>query len=414
MKIIKRLKLQHKKLYVSLIVLLCMFSFDDTTATKSDLEIGDNNEPPSSSIRRQRRITLEWNQNKTQHDEIDCSRFENLEQLPPFCWNETTEAPAVRPPTLPDGILPPNPSPVIPPPVLGSTSPQYPNSDTGSIVPANNEIQVAVSMGVLLSPWNSLTETRLSEMGDLVSLVMTILLDRYSPFHVDDDSGNEAVPSETKTDNNNNDRRILLSDTNNQLRLQTQTQTKTQRLQPHAPEAATISSTKNKQQKLAAATSRTDPQKQQHEQRRRRQVTSVNQTTVDDDQIPWPRNASTASLPLENPEHVANLYLGAIIIKKTPLEDEQEIWYGAMVNYTVFWPNTVPISAPILLREITKACAQVLELSIESGHFWKELQLQDDSEKNLVVDDYGKFVRLVCAIRWFCCLTSIYGYHYSC
>ncbi len=108
-------------------------------------------------------------------DEIDCSMFVNLDELPPFCQENQTatdQGSSATGDTGPDSQAPP-------PPQGGSASTTV---TEGGTMFTDSTIQLPLSLGIYL--FENMTEQRSGELMSFVVQVTSTLLDRYTPFDV--------------------------------------------------------------------------------------------------------------------------------------------------------------------------------------------------------------------------------------
>lgn len=144
--------------------------------TRSD----NNNNNSSSNNNNNKNNTAQYGAGlvpEENEDEIDCSKFSDLDELPPFCQENPDGQAGGGDGTAEDDALPD--SQVQPPPDDAASGTMI---GTGETVLIDNTIQVPFSLGIYL--YDEMTEQRSEDLVSLVVQVTSILLDRYTPFDV--------------------------------------------------------------------------------------------------------------------------------------------------------------------------------------------------------------------------------------
>lgn len=269
-------------------------------------------------------------------DEIDCSIFEHLDELPPFCLPDPTLE--TQPPFEDEGEA-----------VAaggqedtasnGSNNNDDNNDDNSSSAPPSdtnsdseteitftndNSIQVPLSLGIHKLDYMSVSRGRV--FVSIAVRIMGIMLDRYTPFDViapdnDDDE-------EQNSRDYDGDRRAGRS----------------LRLRDLSGEGGGEEQGNNSNGGGGGGG-------------RRNQGSGSNG---------------------DGGELLARLYFNNVNAWESPVWDN---WLQLSVQYVVFWPNGEPVFEERLLDQIGMACRQVLNMTVDANKFWNEMIEADDEMK---------------------------------
>lgn len=262
-------------------------------------------------------------------NEIDCSKFEHLDELPPFCrdyddeggededelWEDgyfqSPVSTPTRQPTIQDS-QPPAARPVRPP-SLEEVS--QGGMDEGVDFVENNVITLPISLG-LFKP-GELSESRARVLASLVTKVLRILLDRYTPYRVE--------PSSSDDD------RFVISRGADRRHLESLV-------------GRLLDQGSNGQQADLMRSG---------------------------DAVETARSGYHGR-PL------VFLYMSGVNVWESPVWDN---WLQFFVSYRVFWPNGSPVTNTRNLESIEFSCQEVLNTTIDVGKFWAEMLEQDEDAR---------------------------------
>lgn len=296
-------------------------------------------------------------------DEIDCAKFEHLDELPPFCLenNGTSSGAATTPaPALPENgtqattMVPSSESSPTSsnsggaPEAVASDSmsnpsdqpPTTPLEEETETIFLENSIHVPLSLGIHLI--EVMTEERARVLVALAVRVMSILLDRYTPFDVispnkdDDDDEYAYYEDRNKADRHGGDGGR------------------------HRHRHRQLSGDQDDDNVISDVDEVTDGGID---------VGDGSDGGVDAADATDARNNNDGS------ELLARLYFSSVAVWESPIWDN---WLQLSVEYVVFWPNGEPVGNQRLLGQIETACQQVLNMTVDANKFWTELLHEDE------------------------------------